>query len=291
MEVINKIEPFSVNELTINAKHILLDMIQIGFGPEVLARCKPVDFKKPLTNDALDFIVMLTGIDAFPELSNLSASCRKEIDAAELEACSGASPTQNELIDRMPLKLPFTLLSSDWMTAKLSKSGSDCEVFLQRDDDGNIVKLLFKNSALKETSPATYIRAAEVMPGFVSSANYDELSDSPPTVRVRNIGKSFYEVFAGPSLMMLDITKLPPTIIETITLQVIYIRKCLKRYKINHDHPHFHNFNVRFLLQNPQTGKKRVEFDADKAVQETIETKGTITPIVILRDWDQASSG
>lgn len=133
----------------------------------------------------------------------------------------------------------------------------------------------------------TLQRATQILPGYVSSANYPELEpDQSPEAKFYNDG--FREVYAGPSLATLTLDLLPPPLAASIRRQMAYVQHTLQIHNIRHGHDHEDNFNVRFLLS--KGGEKKLFFDVNAALQHAIKHKMDLTPIVTLRDWDEGTS-
>ncbi len=120
---------------------------------------------------------------------------------------------------------------------------------------------------------------------YVLSSAYPEIGIG----RIHTLNdKGFYEVYGGPAIRMLDLTKFPPRVSGEIFRQMNYITYALFANGINHGHLHTGNFNIRWLITDGKI--KRVIFNpklAFKTLQE-MGPEATITPIVMVRDWDEA---
>lgn len=174
-----------------------------------------------------------------------------------------------------------------WLRAEVEKDGSETYVFFKQSDDGKF-KIMFLNDEIGKESLESYRKAAEIIPEYISASAYLELQDNKhPEILMRK--KGFKEVYAGPSLGNFDMDNLPPAISTSINSQKEYIKLNLELHKINHGHTHDGNFNIRFLLTDAG-GQRTLSFDVNEAIKLAREQNLSLTPIVILRDWDQAES-
>lgn len=190
-------------------------------------------------------------------------------------------------IQEFQKKLKFVHSHGDWTLSQLQKDDLT-------DNDSKLY--VFTNSKTKEM----FFRGKDIPSGsleilkdvinnysdFMPSNYYWEVEDSAKT-NVKFGTSGFREVFEGISLDQLELSSLPEAIKRSIILQRYYIILELYRNGIDHGHPHIRNFNVRFLLEDAM-GRKTVDFDPALAIKTARRYGMTLTPIVILRDWDKA---
>ena len=174
-----------------------------------------------------------------------------------------------------------------WLKVKLAKTGSETYLFFKPSSDGQF-KILFFNDGISPESLDTYKKAASVMPEYISAPVYLELQNKQNNPRILFRRQGYREVYAGPDLTNVGLDTLPKIIKTNIFSQQEYVWLVLRMYDINHRHTHYGNFNVRFLLTDAD-GNKKLSFDANEAIRLAKENELSLTPIVILRDWDKAS--
>ncbi len=199
----------------------------------------------------------------------------------------------------------------DWYCCLVAKFGSETKMYLRFIEE-ELPQVIFHNDQIEDNSLLSYQDAAQLIPDYVSSPVYRELlTDEQKRSQVLTLMrlKGFREVYAGPSLYYflsdryegalrfvtsLKLEQLPEEIATSIESQVSFIITALYLNQIDHGHIHSGNINVRFLLEGnskKEDGpKKYISFDLNQALKLAKENNWTITPIVILRDWDQARS-
>lgn len=155
-------------------------------------------------------------------------------------------------------------------------------------------RVIFRTSGYTESSLQAYQDAKKLLPTYVIGQNYTELqplsAKSGVKLNSRRNSYGFREVFAGASLDCYESYTLPSVIMSKINQQVAFIKLMLAQNDIEHGHDKPMNFNVRFLLTSTEGSEKHVSFDLNVAIQVAVERGWNLTPIVTLRDWDQASS-
>lgn len=220
---------------------------------------------------------------------------RIPIPSVELQAPveDSAGPSLAEIVRQFPVD-PSSVekLKHDWVRAELMKTGSKAFVYIRMNEED--VRILFRNEDIHLVSLEGYKKALQTIPEFVSTPVYPELMDeefdAKAKIRLSRPGKGgFREVFSGPDLGTIKEKNLPPSLKKNIDEQVCYIAFMLSLIGVDHGHAHTHNLNARFLLED-KAGNKFLSFDVNNALQMARKYNLTLTPIVILRDWDQASS-
>lgn len=239
---------------------------------------------------------------------------RDSISFDELEVNAKVGPHLDEIIEKFPI-LPGSIkeLRGGWVRGKIRKKKKkdeygnvieEGEVFIYLKIENESFKVVFRNKNIEEQHLDTYKEAFDLIPEFVSNPVYSELqnkqekNNSSPKVfssepRMLSAETSlptfgFREVYAGVSLSTLSMKSLPDKVKESIENQKKYILMKLAINGIHHGHSHNANFNVRFLLE--KDGEKQLFFDINVALQHAIKNEMNFTPIVTLRDWDQATS-
>lgn len=140
-------------------------------------------------------------------------------------------------------------------------------------------------------------KAREVLPAYVSSSDYPELDHdlSPPLGRStpsqpKSVGRYGYrEVFAGETIERLAFYEgIPTEILQDVFAQRDYCLIELLARGIHHNDSTNNNFNVRWLLTNEDGTQKSLSFSLASALARANESNLSITPIVTLRDWEEA---
>lgn len=225
------------------------------------------------------------------QLKEAEKVIRRPIEPEYLKLPDKVGPHLDEIIQKFPLdpESPVEELRSGWYKIKLKKTGSATYAYLQL--TAHEFKVVFKNEGISEERLENYRLAHELIPGYVSSANYPELQSEEVQKEhstLKSFTYGFREVYAGPDVSFLKMNILPFEVSRSIEWQKKYILLQLSINGIDHGHPHNDNFNVRFLLE--KDGEKQLFFDPNVAIKTAIEQQMTLTPIVTLRDWDQATS-
>ncbi len=219
----------------------------------------------------------------------IESGLRQPIDHESLSLTRKAGPHLHELIKKFPIIDGYgESLRFGWIKRKVNKGGSENFVYLNL-GAGNL-KVIFRSSLIQQSYLASYQKAFNLIPDYVVGANYPELQNNKSEKKCLSVDSlgSYREVYAGPSLDLLDLDALPVTVRDSIENQRKYILLKLGINGINHGHAHERNFNVRFLLTKGQ--QKKLFFDVNMAIRFAIEQQMALTPIVTLRDWDAATS-
>jgi|GEM_PF-4966699 len=225
-------------------------------------------------------------------LSKNSGMIRKNLSPDELpELTTQVGPYLHELIENFPL-VPdsVVLLGGGWAKAQINKE-TDSSTFVYFNLSHDFPRIFFRNFGIKPKAIEVYQQAAGLLPDYVAGIAYPELSnlDSAQIMNYKTYKQGFREVYAGVDVETLLKFPVPAEIKANIHRQVNYILLNLSLNNIEHGHPHPGNFNVRFLLIS-KTGEKQVCFDLNYAIQVAKQQQLSLTPIVVLRDWDQGSS-
>lgn len=202
--------------------------------------------------------------------------------------------SMEEIFDFLPLNESSKVSRLGWEKYRLEKDPwrateiSGMEVWFKRDpEDLNNLKVIFRTSRFEKLNLGVYKAAIKVLPTGVSRAVYPELADPNNPNFDRFYSDGFREVFAGPSLNTIIVSRLPEALQHSIKKQKGMILLTLALNGINHRHPHDGNFNLRFL-QIDEDGSKKLIFELDEALKLATDSTMTIIPIVTLRDWDMA---
>jgi len=222
----------------------------------------------------------------------LNSKRRQTFSASEIEVCAKLGPYTFEQLQIFPI-LPETsrFLPGGWLYFQIDKEfdrskqlGSRTGLYILPTD---FPQVIFSNRVQRFANVAAYRRAVDILSEFVTTDHYPEigqqtkLNDDRMPLQIR-------EVYAGPTLSQLDLVSFPQAISREIRKQKNHICFSLVRYGIHHDHAHDDNFNIRFLLEDEQ-GDKKICFDPTFAFLYAREHDMNLTPIVTIRDWDQAS--
>lgn len=230
----------------------------------------------------------MKGVEYLQELiAKVSQDLRTPLHLEAEPIFQSLGPTVAEQIRELPIIHDSKKdLPGGWQSYQLHKmiGTSRILVLIQHDP----VRVIFRNDRVNDTATEALTQAQQIIPEYISSFNYPELTDPPSLpIPVRKSYQVIREVYAGTSLQSLKYAKLPESIRRSIGQQIIYILARLSSEGIVHQHPHARNFNVRFLIE--KNGEKQVYFDPTEAIQiATSDPEILITPIVVLRDWDAA---
>lgn len=217
---------------------------------------------------------------------------RKKIPPTELSLSFQCGDHLYEQINFFPLynsfveKLPF-----GWYRSTLDKPLDQTTITIYYREGSQIQDsaLLFRASNVPMAGLESYQRAIETMPHCIGLANYPELTrNGLPLSSLRRNG--FREVYQGPTIASFAFYTLSRSVKDNIFSQVEQIKYLLECHEIAHGHPHLANFNVRFLLSNEDDSYKQLSFDINDAIRTAILHGYYLTPIVTIRDWDQATS-
>ena len=211
----------------------------------------------------------------------------QEEDMANLNIEEKLDSVINKVIANFPLEKETK--RHGWIKSSLKKTGSKTSVFIKNIEDPQNIVILFHNKKISKESLLAYKAASQLLPGYVSFPVYPELLDDTEKKQIHTTFDGYREVYAGPAIRDLTLADLPSSIRESIFQQVFHILFTLNEQGLKHNHAHLGNFNVRFLLKDQQ-GKKQLCFDPYRAIKTAIDSNLTLTPIVILRDWDMAES-